>query len=555
MAVTESKGDGYALYNGVKVLASEVPDGAESIPLDGMNVIEWDCDTTGLETAEFDGQTFYRLRDYMNCDSMTGYLTIDSSPDVATNFMTQEEAGVMAYALAGSYGIYVMGFSGDLTMGGVDYQEGLWVSPCGATSMILMYSVSPSVVESSGDGITLFNGVKFPNLPEWDKETYPYYFLTQNYFNYNGIVGYLMQLVATDTPQYKHELVESTTIVGIQKRCQFQMCTTQSVADVFGGPVGAWSEANCYETGSETFSDYYFSLSEIVWTSYDICDSSQVDNVAVPGDTVVISASSAPIPLDGMKVIEWDGDTDGLEQFAGQPLYRLADFQEAKDGVAVIWFMEEVMIADVFETDANDSSWYLRTADGGTVGSAMSNTTDGYSSGIYCGLADDGNGNKSTALLAYTPAATEEPEEPETPAVKKFPLRQFILGLLSELTAGSAKEPIAYLYNGVRLPKLPEWDRGSYPFAYIAVSSDGGYGFCYRTTAKTVIDGGHAGIDLTFDGAWYLLSEDKTKWESYGARILGTVVWANYDVYYSDSVEEVGGTLYLAASEPIPVYE
>ena len=50
MAVIESKGDGFALYNGVKVLASEVPEGAESIPLDGMNVIEWDGDTTGLET-------------------------------------------------------------------------------------------------------------------------------------------------------------------------------------------------------------------------------------------------------------------------------------------------------------------------------------------------------------------------------------------------------------------------------------------------------------------------------------------------------------------------
>lgn len=49
MAVIESKGDGYALFNGVKVLASDVPEGAESIPLDGMNVIEWDGNTEGLE--------------------------------------------------------------------------------------------------------------------------------------------------------------------------------------------------------------------------------------------------------------------------------------------------------------------------------------------------------------------------------------------------------------------------------------------------------------------------------------------------------------------------
>lgn len=51
MAITTSSGDGYCLYNGAKVLASEVPEGAESIALDGMTVIEWDGDTTDLTVA------------------------------------------------------------------------------------------------------------------------------------------------------------------------------------------------------------------------------------------------------------------------------------------------------------------------------------------------------------------------------------------------------------------------------------------------------------------------------------------------------------------------
>jgi hypothetical protein len=29
------------------------------------------------------------------------------------------------------------------------------------------------------------------------------------------------------------------------------------------------------------------------------------------------------------------------------------------------------------------------------------------------------------------------------------------------------KTPIAYLYNGVQLPPLPEWDREKYPYAVI----------------------------------------------------------------------------------------
>ena len=42
-----------------------------------------------------------------------------------------------------------------------------------------------------------------------------------------------------------------------------------------------------------------------------------------------------------------------------------------------------------------------------------------------------------------------------------------ILGQFSSPLPEVQKEPVAYLYNGVRLPALPEWDREKYPFAVI----------------------------------------------------------------------------------------
>ena len=124
-----------------------------------------------------------------------------------------------------------------------------------------------------------------------------------------------------------------------------------------------------------------------------------------------------------------------------------------------------------------------------------------------------------------------------------------ILGQFSSPLPEVQKEPVAYLYNGVRLPKLPEWDKETYPYAYI-LDAESVYYLSLRDSQKTVITGGNV-VDYSdkhqaVNGEWVLSDESQN---------VGKVIWANYDVYYSDSAEEVGGTLYLAASDPIPAYE
>ena len=141
-------------------------------------------------------------------------------------------------------------------------------------------------------------------------------------------------------------------------------------------------------------------------------------------------------------------------------------------------------------------------------------------------------------------------------------MRDFVKGLLPSLTgaplpyAGKA-EPVAYLYNGVRLPPLPEWDKEAYPYAVLQ-----GMNTSYRFNVSslpiyTVVNDGHEYVTVSPDaeGDNWEFNKGYEAWKRsiFGGGVVPIVAipvfWANYDVQYED------GTLYLAASEPVPVYE
>ena len=113
-------------------------------------------------------------------------------------------------------------------------------------------------------------------------------------------------------------------------------------------------------------------------------------------------------------------------------------------------------------------------------------------------------------------------------------------------------EGMNYLYNGVELPALPEWDREAYPYA-VMVYNGTQYRLVLKGTPFTVtVNSGYVSINpmnypkyRLVDGAWESFTQFTASWSG--------VMWANHDLYYADSVADVGGTLYLAASEPIPI--
>ena len=129
------------------------------------------------------------------------------------------------------------------------------------------------------------------------------------------------------------------------------------------------------------------------------------------------------------------------------------------------------------------------------------------------------------------------------------------------------RKPTTYSYNGVVLPELPEWDRETYPYAYILhfLATDTYYLFCFEPLTINGVDSKPMVIYDTADGRWefdadasyyrYIAtSENVWEYDRIGATLAAPeetypVIWANTDIFYED------GTVYLAASEPIPVYE
>ena len=146
---------------------------------------------------------------------------------------------------------------------------------------------------------------------------------------------------------------------------------------------------------------------------------------------------------------------------------------------------------------------------------------------------------------------------------EKFPLMTYVTGILARLNANSRK-PTAYLYNGIRLPALPEWDREKYPYAVIYTRSltENGSGLTLLSFVSTKLSFVDNTADaLTIDetteflakiyhlenGEWVIKTEDAMV-NLY--MYLGVTIWANYDVLnYADT------TVHLSASDPIPIYE
>lgn len=127
---------------------------------------------------------------------------------------------------------------------------------------------------------------------------------------------------------------------------------------------------------------------------------------------------------------------------------------------------------------------------------------------------------------------------------------------------GSTIEPIAYSYNGVELPALPEWDKETYPYAYIGgtisiYDFSSKWYYLYLTDKPFAINSGLVNNGamnyLSYvckteatDLVWSFVSENENKTVNANK---SPAVWANYDIQNTD------GSVFLPASDPVPVYE
>ena len=113
-------------------------------------------------------------------------------------------------------------------------------------------------------------------------------------------------------------------------------------------------------------------------------------------------------------------------------------------------------------------------------------------------------------------------------------------------------------YVGAVLPKLPSWDKEQYPYAYISKSVTSGYYLRCFAVAMVLNASGSSMTTPTEEGvahcSFYANSSAST-WSTLdpsvwaGGNTFKLPIWANTDIFHAD------GTLYLSASEPVPVYE
>lgn len=128
----------------------------------------------------------------------------------------------------------------------------------------------------------------------------------------------------------------------------------------------------------------------------------------------------------------------------------------------------------------------------------------------------------------------------------------FALGLCVQGLCGVKREPVAYLYNGVRLPDIhtvytPEIQKTN-PFAVIVETTKGVYRLiCLEQDNALVSSSGVFVASGQHNFVSYDLANGVWVQEDNGSYYL-PAVWTNHNLYYS-------GDLYLAASDPIPIYE
>lgn len=102
-----------------------------------------------------------------------------------------------------------------------------------------------------------------------------------------------------------------------------------------------------------------------------------------------------------------------------------------------------------------------------------------------------------------------------------------------------------FLYNGIELPALPDWDKATYPYASVVVGATYTYLVFGKSVERVISETGA----IEKQSGRYCCRLDGESWGEATTyiQISGDIIWSNGNVYTSD------GTLYLAASEPVPV--
>lgn len=322
-------------------------DASPAIPLDGMNVIEWDGVTDGNSIEIQTGYSIQRIGDYLPTDTYGGFVTSNTAADSNPITIFGSPSGSYS-SIPDSYTAeasifdndsWLVSYIGDeldysvnalLSVNGnlpmtasVTVSEGLWVPVISVNGSIAMYtplvayrtasdeSNEPIITETSGNGFALYNGVKLLNIP--DVHQY-------NVVGYSDYVGVLMSSTApvsfvNNVWQFPKgatvNIYQYTSLEAVRLMLGDSTITAEEILSQYNVVVDAW---DFQQEINVTANSYGITSINPIWADHDVLNA----------DGSVYQATSDPIPLDGMRVIEWNGGTAGLTN-SGTGLYKITD--------------------------------------------------------------------------------------------------------------------------------------------------------------------------------------------------------------------------------------
>jgi len=223
-----------------------------------------------------------------------------------------------------------------------------------------------SAKSSSGNGYSLYNGIKLLNIDTiWDKETYPYCII----FALDHIPG-AYNIAFTSTKYVADEqgihLTDTTNFV--------EYIFYSTTYSLHRGP-------DILESGDG------WSSTKFIWANYDVYNNANQS---------IYLAASNPISLEGMTVVEWDGNIDGLTAISSSQYVIASYTTSASSGIFSMYNGDEIEIGSNFSI--KDNGWSI-TSNYGVLGAQtifLENTN------VLAAVSDTETGTY-TSLIAYRP--------------------------------------------------------------------------------------------------------------------------------------------------------
>lgn len=425
----------------------------------------------------------------------------------------------------------------------------------------------------------LYNGVELPALPGWDRTQYPYAFISGNPED-TAPTRYLFVIAE---PVRYGSFYGNMAIMPTVVNCQTMRYIINSTND-------AWELYGTNPYGAPELITYH-----ALWTSHDITNTN---------DNTVYLAASEPVDPNAPSEPTYDrtaflsglamglcGKGNPTFEGSGKYLYNGMKFPKLPERDKSTYPYAVISYGNWLPQYANNANLYflkeIRYSESGGglyVNNGLKTASTAYSDDFAWGELQESDSGSAVAFRWLHWANTDILGSNGTvylAASAPVPVEDtFTKGYHAGAELRKKRVlPVAYLYNGVRLPDINEvWDKEKYPYAYLQSPETGAdfgfpdslYGGGALCDTEHHFADGEVGTDVptafasilcvdseefaemlrswgysnAVANAWFIINENVTT----GA--ISNVIWASHDI-----INATDQSVYLAASEPIPVYE